>query len=99
MALEKTVLSAQSICELLKEQYDIVVTDIERLPLGSANCYRISDGGKNYFLKELQSKFSEDKIIEEVLGRQQPQAAATELLSLVVEQGAPDNVTIITVQL
>ncbi len=65
MALEKTVLSAQSICELLKEQYDIVVTDIERLPLGSANCYRISDGGKNYFLKELQSKFSEDKIIEE----------------------------------
>lgn len=65
MALEKTVLSAQSICELLKEQYDIVVTDIERLPLGSANCYRISDGSKNYFLKELQSKFSEDKIIEE----------------------------------
>lgn len=65
MALEKTVLSAQSICELLKEQYGIAVTDIERLPLGSANCYRISDGSKNYFLKELQSKFSEDKIIEE----------------------------------
>ena len=45
------------------------------------------------------SNVVEDKIIEEVLGRQQPQAAATELLSLVVEQGAPDNVTIITVQL
>lgn len=65
MALEKTVLSAQSICELLKEQYGIAVTDIERLPLGSANCYRISAGSKNYFLKELQSKFTEDKIIEE----------------------------------
>ena len=63
MALEKTVLSPQSIRELLKEKYGIAVTDIERLPLGSANCYRISDGSKNYFFKELQSKFSEDKII------------------------------------
>lgn len=65
MALEKTVLSPQSIRELLKEKYGIAVTDIERLPLGSANCYRISDGSKIYFLKELQSKFSEDKIKEE----------------------------------
>ncbi len=65
MALEKTVLSQQSICDLLKQKYDITVTDIKRLPLGSANCYRISDGRKNYFLKELQSKFSVDTIAQE----------------------------------
>ena len=65
MALEKTVLSLQSICDLLKQKYDITVTDIKRLPLGSANCYRISDGRKNYFLKELQSKFSVDTIVQE----------------------------------
>lgn len=65
MALEKSVLDRETICDLLKHHYGIAVTDVKRLPLGSANCYRISDGSKNYFLKELQSKFSEEKIIEE----------------------------------
>lgn len=41
-----------------------------------------------------------DETIKEVLGRQMPpQPTAAELLSLAVEQGAPDNVTIITAQL
>lgn len=65
MALEKSVLDREAICDLLKNHYGITVSDIEKLPLGSANCYRISDGSKNYFLKELQSKFTEEKIIEE----------------------------------
>ena len=46
------------------------------------------------------SNVVEDRIIAEVLGcRESSQAAATKLLSLAVEQGAPDNVTIITAQL
>ena len=65
MALEKSVLDREAICDLLKNHYGITVSDIEKLPLGSANCYRISDGSKDYFLKELQSKFSEEKITEE----------------------------------
>ncbi len=62
MALEKTVLDRSSISDLIKQYYGINISHIERLPLGSANCYRISDGNKLYFLKELQSKFSEEKI-------------------------------------
>jgi len=62
MALEKTVLDSSTISDLMKQYYGIDVSDIERLPLGSANCYRIWDGNKQYFLKELQSKFSEEKI-------------------------------------
>ena len=49
MALEKTVLDSSTISDLMKQYYGIDVSDIERLPLGSANCYRIWDGNKQYF--------------------------------------------------
>lgn len=65
MALEKTVLNEAKICELLEQHYDICVVEIQKLAIGSANCYRIFDGCKYYFLKEFQRAFSEETVIRE----------------------------------
>lgn len=65
MALEKTILTSESITRLLKENYGIEVSSIEKLRLGSANCYRISDGSQYYFLKEFQRGFSGEDLTRE----------------------------------
>ena len=65
MALEKTVLDGSIITILLKKHYDIAVHGCQRLALGSANCYRVSDGKRNYFLKEFQTSISEDAVNRE----------------------------------
>ena len=68
----------------------------------NSDVFRVERNPKNALLlcSDGMSNVVEDKTIEEVLGSQMPpQAAATRLLSLTVEQGAPDNVTIITAQL
>ena len=65
MALEKSILTNESITRLLKENYGIEVASIEKLRLGSANCYRISDRSQNYFLKEFQCGFSGDDLTRE----------------------------------
>ena len=66
MALEPTVLTPKRIHDLLLRHYGISSTAAERLPLGTANCYRITDGEKSYFLKEFQGDFGEDDILREV---------------------------------
>ncbi len=58
MALEKSVLTYEDIVALVKKEYGIPVQTVTPLPLGSANCYALSDGAKRYFLKEFQSGFS-----------------------------------------
>ena len=65
MALEKSVLTEKTIHTLLLQHYNISVHSIQKLPLGSANCYCVSDGCKKYFLKEFQSSFSPDDILQE----------------------------------
>lgn len=65
MSLEKSVLSNNSIQELMKQNYGIVVTYVEKMRLGSANCYKLFDGNRYYFLKELQSSFSPESIKRE----------------------------------
>lgn len=65
MALEKTVLDEKSISELLSKNYGITPISMKKLKLGSANCFRVCDGTKDYFLKEFQSSFSEKEIVQE----------------------------------
>ena len=65
MALERSVLTDAIISDLLMKNYGISVVSVQMLKLGTANCYRISDGDRYYFLKEFQSSFSEIKIIQE----------------------------------
>ena len=65
MALETSVLNDSVIRQLLKEHYNLVVDEISKMSLGTANCYRISSSEKNYFLKEFQSGFSKDDLDRE----------------------------------
>ena len=65
MALEKTVLDENTASELLLLHYGITLVSLQRLKLGSANCYRVFDGTKYYFLKEFQSAFSDDTVVQE----------------------------------
>jgi len=65
MALERSVLTEQIITELVHKYYGIKLQAIQRMKLGSANCYDVSDGKNRYFLKEFQSKFSFDDLIRE----------------------------------
>lgn len=65
MSLEPTTLNGGRITDLLRFHYGIHCVGVERLRLGSANCYRVTDGEKFYFLKEFQSDFPEDDISRE----------------------------------
>lgn len=65
MSLEKTVLKTESIKELLSIHYGIAVATVEKIDLGTANCYRVRDGRKRYFLKEFQSDFNSEDLVRE----------------------------------
>lgn len=65
MALEKSVLNETVIYDLLLQNYGISISSVEKLKLGTANCFRVHDGSKYYFLKEFQSSFSADTVIQE----------------------------------
>jgi Ser/Thr protein kinase RdoA (MazF antagonist) len=65
MALEATVLSPENIRHLLKIHYGVRVLAARRLPFGSANCYRIEDEQKSYFLKEFQACFQREDVVRE----------------------------------
>lgn len=65
MALEKSVLTDIIVSDLLMQHYGIHFVSAHKLELGTANCYRIFDGEKYYFLKEFQSSFSASDIIRE----------------------------------
>ena len=65
MALEATILNDRRIAELLRAHYGICCTGAVRLPLGSASCYRVTDGERYYFLKEFQSDFEKADVCRE----------------------------------
>ena len=50
MALERSVLNHEVIAKLLREHYCINAISSKKLKLGSANCYKVYDGDKFYFL-------------------------------------------------
>ena len=65
MALEKTVLNEKIILDLLSRHYGISPISAKKLKLGTANCFQIYDGNKYCFLKEFQSSFSENAVVQE----------------------------------
>ena len=65
MALEQSVLTADIIRTLLGEYYGLQMRSAERLPLGSANCYRVQTESGTVFLKEFQSGFSRENLLRE----------------------------------
>ena len=65
MALEKSVITDTIISDLLMKHYGIHFASAQKLELGTANCYRVFDGKKYYFLKEFQSSFSANEILQE----------------------------------
>ncbi len=78
MALEHSVLNEQKIVELIKEYWNISVVQVEKMPLGSANCYRVTGESDCYFLKEFQSDFQSEDLIREA-----------ELTTFLVRHGIP----------
>jgi hypothetical protein len=65
LAVEKSVLNNKIINDLLLREYNIITYKVEKLKLGSANCFKISALDNIFFLKEFQARFSEKDINEE----------------------------------
>lgn len=67
MAMEKSVFHGKTmIRDFITAHYDLHPTDIEKLDLGSANCFKISCDEGEFFLKEFQSKFDMESIKREI---------------------------------
>ena len=65
MALEHSVFSGEELISFVNTHYRLELTTAQKLPLGSANCFRLSDGRTSYFLKEFQSGVSEEDVCAE----------------------------------
>lgn len=65
MSLEKSVLNESIISDLLFQHYGISPLSVNKLKLGTANCFQVYDGNHYYFLKEFQSDISEDEVVRE----------------------------------
>lgn len=65
MALEQSVLTAESMRMLLNGHYGLQMREAERLPLGTANCYRVQTEIGPVFLKEFQAGFDRDALARE----------------------------------
>ena len=65
MAVEKTALNNDIINILLLKEYNITTSNVEKLKIGSANCYKIISFNKIFFLKEFQARFNASDIDEE----------------------------------
>ena len=65
MALERSILTEDGIRALLQEEYDLQAGGIQRLKLGTANCYSVMVGETKYFLKEFQSGFRGEDLSRE----------------------------------
>lgn len=66
MAIQKSVLNDTIIFELLQNLFNVSPAKIEKLEIGTANCYKIHSGNKRYFLKEYQDTFLESDLQREV---------------------------------
>lgn len=65
MALEKSILDENGISKVLKENWDITVRSLEKLDIGTSNCFVIHSKEETYFLKEFHSDIKEQDIARE----------------------------------
>ncbi|MGN1000462.1 MAG: phosphotransferase [Bacilli bacterium] len=62
--IEETIFNTKSIVEVVKEKYDITITEIKKINRGSANLYSLNNN--TYILKEFQSKYTKEEIDREI---------------------------------
>lgn len=62
--LESSVFDNKTIKSVIKDIYNIDVTNIKKIKVGSANLYSLNND--EYILKEFQSKYKEEDIIKEI---------------------------------
>ncbi len=65
MSLERSILTESIISDLLLTHYGISLVSVNKLKLGTANCFQVYDGNRYYFLKEFQSDILEEEIVRE----------------------------------
>ena len=65
MALERTVLTDEIAAQILYRYYGISFVSMQKLKLGTANCFRVYDGKQYYFMKEFQGSFPKSSVIRE----------------------------------
>lgn len=65
MALEKAKLSDRELAAFLAAQYGVRVGRIQRLAMGSANCYKVETDAGEAFCKEFQSDVAPQDICDE----------------------------------
>ena len=62
--IEKTVFTNKLIVDIIKEKYNVEVSDIKKINRGSANLYSLNKD--TYVLKEFQSKYTKEEIDKEI---------------------------------
>ncbi|MBO7177340.1 MAG: phosphotransferase [Clostridia bacterium] len=65
MPLERSQFTHDGLITHVRTHYGLSITSIRPLPLGSANCFRLSDETRSYFLKEFQSGITRNAIADE----------------------------------
>jgi hypothetical protein len=66
MSIEESVVTLAEIENLIKNRYGIKnIKDIRHIDNSSANCYHIICNDRQYFLKEIQSNYSLEKVKNE----------------------------------
>lgn len=67
MAIEKSVFDTeQEVGKFVRDQYGYPVNKVTKVKPGSANCYKIATASEVFLLKEFQSKFDKEALINEV---------------------------------
>ena len=67
MPLERSQFTQDGLIAHIRAHYGLHVTAIQPLPLGSANCFRLSDGTRDYFLKEFQNGITPQAVKAEAM--------------------------------
>ncbi|MBR4813247.1 MAG: phosphotransferase [Lachnospiraceae bacterium] len=65
MSLEKSILTEEQMRGILLNSYGLQVQSVRKLPLGSANCFRVECAEGTYFLKEYQSEITRGAVERE----------------------------------
>lgn len=65
MGIQTSVLNENSIRKIMKENYKIEISKIEKIDRGTANIYKIQSKEKKYILKEFSQGRTEESVIKE----------------------------------
>ena len=66
MGIQKTKLDNKKIEKILREEYNLEMSNIEKLDRGTSNLFKIESGKNKYILKEFISKRNKETIMKEV---------------------------------